>query len=527
MKNYLLLFTILSFNAFSQSSVSILDFNNVAAKLTNSGVLFQNNVQGLPSYEVPKNSGLNVIYSSSFWIGATDSQGDLHLAAMRFSGFGQDYFPGPYSSTNSYNDSVYIQKYNQSIWTITRSEIDSHIINYLSPGYTPVPSLVNWPGNGDVNLGVVSNLAPFVDLNSDNIYNPMDGDYPDIRGDISSYIILNDAKSSHTFSGGTPLEIELHIMASQYAGNNFLDTTTFLNVRVFNRGNQQFSTVKFGMYMDADIGNYTDDYFGCAPNKDMIYFYNGDNFDDNNGYGINPPALGVVSLSKPMVTCGYYISNFSYPYTDPQTDAEYWNFMSAQWANGEPWTLGGLGYSSSTGGTTTPTNFIFDGNPATGVGWSELTNNNPAGDRRGIMVMESTSLFPNEMTCYDMAIIYSCSGGNNLQNVQTLIETADSVKQFYLNQTAYNCFQITASTNEMNQQDISIFPNPSKGEIIFENLVETEKNYWVELIDVSGNLVYKTELQSNKLILDLPNGLYVLKLSNGEKAHFKKIIIDK
>lgn len=524
MKNYLLLFSILSFNAFSQSSVSFLDFNNVSAKLTNSGVLFQNNVQGLPSYEVPKNSGLNVIYSSSFWIGATDSQGDLHLAAMRFSGFGQDYFPGPYSATNSYNDSVYIQKYNQSIWTVTQSEIDSHIINYLSPGYTPVPSLANWPGNGDVNLGVVSNLAPFVDINSDNIYNPMDGDYPDIRGDISSYIILNDAKSSHTFSGGTPLEIELHLMAYQYVGANFLDTTTFLNVRIFNRGNQQFSTVKFGFNVDGEIGYSNDDYFGCAPNKDMMYFYNGDNSDNN--YGINPPAVGIVSLLKPMVSCGYYIGNYSYPYSDPAVAAEYWNYMSAKWANGPPWTMGGMGYPTSPGGTTIPTNYMFDGNPATGSGWTELTNNNPAGDRRGIMVMESTALFPNEMTCYDMAIIYSRSGGDNLQNVQTLIETADSVKQFYLNQTTYNCFQVTAIMNEINQDSLTIFPNPSNGEIIIENLDEMAKNYLVELIDNNGNLVFKTELDTNKLKLDLPNGLYFLKLSDGEQIHLKKIIIE-
>lgn len=526
MKIHLLLFSILTFNAYSQSSVSVLDYNSVAAKFTNSAVLFQNNTQGFPSYEVPKNSGLNVIYSSSFWIGATDLQGNLHLAAMRYSGSGQDYFPGPYSATDSYNDSLFLQKYNQCIWTVTRTEIDNHVANYLSSGYIPVPSIANWPGNGDINLGVAANLAPFIDINSDNIYNPMDGDYPDVRGDISSYIILNDDKGLHTQSNGIPLEIELHIMASQYAGNNFLDTTTFLNVRALNRGNQQFSTVKFGFYMDADIGNYTDDYFGCAPNKEMMYFYNGDNFD-NNGYGINPPALGVVSLSKPMVTCGYYRSNYSYPYSDPAIDAEYWNFMSAKWANGESWTSGGMGYSSSTGGTTTPTNFMFDGNPTIGTGWTEGTNNNPAGDRRGIMVMQSTSLFPNEMSCYDLAIIYSRSGGNNLQNVQTLIETADSVKQFYLNQITYNCNQVTANVNEFDQKDIIIFPNPSNGEVLIENLGEITNNYKVELIDVNGNLVFTEALQSTKLKLDLPNGLYLMKLSTKENIYFKKIIIEK
>jgi hypothetical protein len=97
------------------------------------------------------------------------------------------------------------------------------------------------------------------------------------------------------------------------------------------------------------------------------------------GYGLNPPAVGVVSLSKPMTASGFFTSTGNFPYSDPQTASQYWNFMSAQWANGSPWTYGGLGYPSSPGGSNSPTNFMFDGNPLTGVAWSEVTNNNPPG----------------------------------------------------------------------------------------------------------------------------------------------------
>jgi predicted PolB exonuclease-like 3'-5' exonuclease len=81
--------------------------------------------------------------------------------------------------------------------------------------------------------------------------------------------------------------------------------------------------------------------------------------------------------------------------------------------------------------------------------------------------------------------------------------------------------------NEFDQKDIIIFPNPSNGEVMIENLGEITNNYKVELIDVNGNLVFTEVLQSTKLKFDLPNGLYLMKLSTKENIYFKKIIIEK
>lgn len=525
MKIYFTLLSLLAFQCFSQDSTYILDHNSVAARLMDNGMLFQNVSSGTAAYSVPKDSLTTVIFSSSIWIGATDLQGNLHMAALRYAS-GEDFFSGPYSTNNSYNDSLYLQKYDQSIWAVTRAEINFHMANYWTPGYVPVPSIANWPGNGDVSLGVVSNLAPFVDMNSDNIYNPLDGDYPDVRGDEAAYIILNDSKGIHTETNGEPLGIEVHIMASQYASTDFLDSTTFLNIRVFNRGVQLYSNVKFGLFMDGDIGNYADDYFGCAPNKDMMYFYNGDNFDGNGGatsYGANPPAVGVVSLSKPMETCGFFTSVANFPYSDPTVAFQYWHFMSAQWADGSPWTYGGWGYPSSPGGSNSPTNFMFDGNPLTGVAWSEVTNNNPPDDRRGIMVLQTTSIFPDEMSCYDMAVIYSRSGGTNLQNVQSLMETADSVKQFYNDQVTYNCNQVTAETKEINESDFSIYPNPSTGNVFIESPID----YDLSIYDFHGRLIQAVSNQSfeKSVELNLTQGVYLFEFETITGKITRKVII--
>ena len=56
-----------------------------------------------------------------------------------------------------------------------------------------------------------------------------------------------------------------------------------------------------GLLVDADLGNYSDDYFGCDSSQNVMYFYNADNFDEN-GYELNPPALGIISIEQPLAS---------------------------------------------------------------------------------------------------------------------------------------------------------------------------------------------------------------------------------
>ena len=46
--------------------------------------------------------------------------------------------------------------------------------------------------------------------------------------------------------------------------------------------------------VDADLGNYLDDYVGCDVNLGLGFCYNGDAEDEGaQGYGFNPPPIGV------------------------------------------------------------------------------------------------------------------------------------------------------------------------------------------------------------------------------------------
>ena len=46
-------------------------------------------------YEVPKGSGKTALWTGSIWIGGTDVNGQLKLAALRYRGGGVDYWTGP------------------------------------------------------------------------------------------------------------------------------------------------------------------------------------------------------------------------------------------------------------------------------------------------------------------------------------------------------------------------------------------------------------------------------------------------
>lgn len=494
----------------AQITNSFLELNNAKALLNDGGVLFTNHASGNAAYEIPKGSGRNAIYATSFWFAGIDQNGILRNSSPKYTSL-SDIFKGPYSSTDSYQNSAYQSKYLSSIWTVSKYEIDYHIQNYLVPSYVVPASIANWPGNGDLTLGVAENLAPFIDVDGDNIYNPTTGDHPDIRGDQATYIIMNDASAVHTETDGESMGIEVHLMVYQFASFDYLDSTTFINMRVFNRGQFTYNNFKVALYVDADLGNYTDDYFGSMSSKDLVYTYNADNFDADVsgalGYGINPPCLGVTSLKSNFHSAGFYSTTQSFPYNDPNTATEIWNVMNAKWNDGSSWT----------------SNFQMDGNPYTGTGTTEVGLSNPSGDRRMVMNFDSVVMMPGQSLCEDFAILYK-RGTDNLHSVQTVIELADSVKTFFDNQLNFNCNQVTLGISEKKESNFTIFPNPAKGKFTIEIPLEAGEQR-VQLNDLSGRLIYDNlhlgtfELNTNEKMLP---GIYIVTI--GDKTnHFKSV----
>ena len=524
-----LILSLVSAVTFAQNS-TILDFNNVGAILNTNGVFFNDQVTGDSGYTVPKDSGTAVIYVSAFWFGGTDANNDLHLAATKF-GLNDDVFCGPISTDYTHAD--YIDLYEDKFWKITKAEINDHYYHYQQPSYVMPAVIAEWPANGQNSLGVATDMAPYVDVNSNGIYDPENGDYPNIRGDMAVYLIMNDDAGVHAESGGEKLGMEFHYMFYQFSSADYINNTTFINLKVINRSPNTYSDFKVAYFSDHDIGGASDDYSGCSPSENLMFGYNGDQNDNGFGgytYGMNPPAVGIKFLNHDLnVFASYYAGAIS-PQTDPQIANQYYGFMNAMWGNsGLPFTYGGTGINGSINA-----NYMFPGDSDplfSGTGgqsvpaWSEVSENNPPGDRRMVGVTEGATIVPNQSICYDYAVLYNRSGTTNIENAVGLNGLSVQVQAFYDGEVNWGCESVVLNTVDNSKTDFEMYPNPSNGTIT----LQSGNDFEVTIYSVNGEVIYvNSNINSTlSLNLDIPTGIYFVKVIENEVTFTKKLVIRK
>jgi hypothetical protein len=502
-----------------QSSYQSLDHNNVACSLDDEGAFFSQLQAGLAGYEIPKNSGLKTIFAGSYWIGAQDVNGNLYMSAAKYSAGGSwsAFHGGPIADASAYGTMAYANAYGDAIWKVSKQEILTHQANFQSPGYLVPTAIASWPGNGQANLGIAPILAPFIDLNHNGLYEPALGDYPDIRGDEAVYIIMNDNSYQ---PDGNQLGIELHAMFYQYSTGNYLNNTTFLNLRAINRSNKEYYNYRQALFLDFDIGNYSDDHVGCDPSNHLLYGYNGDDFDESDGgqigYGANPPCQGVLCLSHPLESAGRLTGSMDAG-MNTSFDTTAWLLMNGQNSDSSYW-MNPL--------TNTATQFLYDGNPNLPNTWSEVSSNNSPGDRRGMLCI-SEALFPqNSTVCSDYAFVYDRSG-DRLNNVQQVINMSGALLNSYQSSGNYPC--LATAFNDLTDESLLpnqlvVHPNPSHGKIhLTWNNIQAEH---LEIRTMHGALVYAESIENMSAtdidISELPRGIYFIQIG----THMQRVILD-
>ncbi|MEP7265733.1 MAG: hypothetical protein ABI772_14610, partial [Bacteroidota bacterium] len=230
---------------------SNLNINKVDTRINNNGDMHWDPVSQINIYEVPACSGKNSIYSSGLWISGLDDNNQIHAAAMTYSQSGAyDFQTGPLDTTTATTDSATIAQYNRT-WKVNKTTIDDFIYNYqlgnVTNGAYLIPEVItNWPAHGTGNLS--RTLAPFVDVNGDGVYNPMNGDYPSITGDQEIWFVFNDAMN-HTETACSSFGIEVHGKAyafnctSSTPDNEVMNYTTFYQYKIINRSNDIYTGV--------------------------------------------------------------------------------------------------------------------------------------------------------------------------------------------------------------------------------------------------------------------------------------------
>lgn len=456
--------------------------NNVRAIIYSGGDMWWDLAgNGNAYYIIPatenRNNGISSCFAGSIWLGGLDAGGQLKVAAMTYRQNGIDFWPGPLDTTNASADPAECAKYDQ-LYTMTRAEVD----NFVNGGPT-TPNILAWPGNGDVSKNQARSLAPFVDKNGDGFYDPSSGDYPaydvnnlaekdalgfcktKLYGDQTLFWVFNDKGGIHTETQGVPIGVEVRAQAFGFKTNDEINNMTFYSYQIHNRSSYQLNKTYFTIWVDSDLGYYLDDYVGCDVQRGLGYIYNADAYDETaagtNGYLDFPPSLGCDFFKGPLADSGdgidndqdglvdeagetiqmsrftYYNNNigaFPPQTTNPDLAIHYYNFMTGFWKDGSPFTQGGNAY-----GGTAPAQFVYDGDPVAGTGWTEKGAGNLAGDRRFLQSAGPFTLKPgavNDIT-FGMPWAQSPNKGGNIESVK-LLKVADDKAQALFD----NCFKL-------------------------------------------------------------------------------------
>jgi hypothetical protein len=504
-----------------------LDINNVRTKLLNGGDMWWdlNN----PKYEVPKISDPNAVrkhslFSGAIWIGGKDNGGSLKLAAMTYRQRGSDFWPGPLDTTTAATDPVRCKAYDK-MWKVTRDELeDFESSQYVNQSV----GIRDWPAGRTravMNGNEAHYLAPYKEIIPDGVYDPFAGEHPvlddrrptedngvDKQPDMFIWWVYNDKGNIHSETQGQPIGVECQTTAFAFTTNDEVNNMTFYSTKIINRGFTTLNDCYMGQWVDADLGNYADDYVGCDVGRSLGYCYNGDDDDEGVlGYGLNPPTIGVDYFEGPTDTAGNQMgmSHFMYYNNDsdpirgnPGEAPEFYNLLQGKWLGGQTVTWGGTGFGGSQ-----PADYMFPGptDPAyAGECWDEKSAGNRPGDRRFIQSTGPFLLRPGQVQRITVGVVWArtTSGGAGAPCLGTgslrLLQLASDKAQTLFN----NNFKILDGPNA---PDVEIQELESELVMKFLNTNSTKvENYREKYKDASNQ--EKTYAFEGYLVYQLKDG---------------------
>lgn len=443
----------------NQTGYQELSTNSLTAGISADGNFFKNNqTEDFAGLNV---QGKNLIFNANLWF--TGWQGSSANRSTANRTFGNEGLPqcviGPIS--NARNSAAFFRKYNR-VWKITNAQVTAHKQNYSNPNYTMPDVIATWPGNGDLQAGESQFLAPFVDVNGNDIYEPLLGDYPEIRGDRALFVVYNNAQSYSSFAQAN-VGLECKTMLYMYdTVATALQQAVFVNHQ-FVAKTQAFDTLYVGIWNDMEIGHLTDDLVGSDSTENMIYAYNGDLNDGSgnpNGWGLYPPAVGLVTLSRPLY--GAMAVNWINGYTST-LDEESHFLLQSRFANGAQMrqdSTQGIGYLPGSSNPITKYQFNY-------TNWLSIS---PMilQDKKYTASVLFTNIQIGERFCLDYAYHYTrvVPATTIFESVVALIHQNSVIKNFYENKTG-NCPGIFMANPETTLSGgVKIYPNPSNGTFI-------------------------------------------------------------
>jgi len=518
-----------------------IDINDIKATISNVGIHFpvgnfRNPTLNLPNFEVPSVGCATPVFSAAIWMGGKDMKGNLHMSAETYRKTGFDYKPGPIDLITKVYDSITNSKYNK-IWKMDRQTIDEFLKNRKLPFYVIPKSILEWPAHGTDNFDW--HMAPYVDVDKNDKYEPEKGDYPQIKGDQMLWWVFNDL-GAHTETKGQSLGVEIHGSCYAYNyrdlpstdTNAIINRTLFFDYKIINRSEDDYKDFYVGLWTDPDLGNYADDYIGVDSIKNTGYCYNRDNFDEGRiGYGKNPPVFFCKMLNKNLNSFFYYNNNTDPINGNPDSAKDYYKYMTkrypfqiteAIWVKTKSGKDSGISYPIPFGRICKDSMFLGK-------------NTNSPADRRFLM----SSYLPNfkKDSIYDIEFAYTLLHDPNIDFLKQACDLPGQVMHRLQNWYDNNTFPskpyygVGVKNIVSAQNDFLIYPNPTNGAVNIKTDVESKAVIGIQVFDISGKCIYQKlntdELGSFNTTIDIngyASGIYLIKIQTNAGALIGKVI---
>jgi hypothetical protein len=326
------------------------DANRMNGLMRNNGIWFMDVQASTWGLEWPKGSGLSPIYAGGQWISAKVGE-EVRVASV-------------IHDATEYQPGIILP--------------DGNPANPRDPAYRWY--VIKSGGVGDWDTWPVDQGAP-VD---------QDGK-PLLTGDRTAFCVWND-KGEHQEFATNKLGAEIRQTVFAFDRADALGDMVFIKWRIVNKGDADWDSTYFSIWMDPDIGDGNDDLVGCDPGLGLGYCYNGTNEDQD--YGSAPPASGMDFFQGPIVdapgssvtlpngtvlqdkkmlkmTAFIFYNNNDSNQGNPNSSTDVWNYQRGFWRD----------YSPITDPSGNPTPFMFSGDPEAGTGWLDSNND----DRRFLM----------------------------------------------------------------------------------------------------------------------------------------------
>lgn len=336
-------------------STAELNVNNVRALINGYGNMWYDG--SISQYHLPANSTSTPLYCAALWIGGTDVNDQLRIAALRFGQEGDDYWPGPLTIDNKADVTLEVCNYYDRHYKITQADVQAFMamFDYTENGATPNANydeasiaqvIKEWPAHGNF-ANQSYYLAPFYDVDGDGTYNYTAGDYPYydfenalcprtlkaalqpgekyvprptmedsagivnggllsdqvLKGDQTIWWVFNDMGNTHTESKGKPIGLEIRAQAFAFSTNDEINNMSFYSYEIINRSTYELRNTYFSQWVDPDLGYPSDDYVGCDVKRGLGYCYNGKAIDGpgTGSYSGIPPAVGIDFFQGPYM----------------------------------------------------------------------------------------------------------------------------------------------------------------------------------------------------------------------------------